>query len=191
MPHTGSLARCADSGPSAWSRRAVAATSASFGCDAAGRYMGIPGRESHARLRASGAGVKAMRPTERSPSRSGAVRAFGTAPATERAVRGPLAEDGSVAPREPYAPKSRARSGRIAGASGQRLDAGGAAGGCAKRLSISRLWSQRLRWDPAGILGVHQPCLGRQSMSVARVTEIISASDQSFEHAVQEGVQRA
>ena len=28
-------------------------------------------------------------------------------------------------------------------------------------------------------------------MSVARVTEIISASDQSFEHAVREGVERA
>src|SRR5690606_10889712 len=121
----------------------------------------------------------------------GAVRGAGTAPASERAVGGSLAEDGSVATGEAYAAKSRAGSGRIAGASVQRLDAGGAAGGCAKRLSISRLWSQRRRWDPAGILGVHQPCLGRQSMSVARVTEIISASDQSFEHAVQEGVQRA
>jgi hypothetical protein len=29
------------------------------------------------------------------------------------------------------------------------------------------------------------------TMSVARVTEIISASDQSFEHAVREGVERA
>jgi dodecin len=28
-------------------------------------------------------------------------------------------------------------------------------------------------------------------MSVARVTEIISASDQSFEHAVKEGIERA
>jgi hypothetical protein len=28
-------------------------------------------------------------------------------------------------------------------------------------------------------------------MSVARVTEIISASDQSFEHAIQEGIARA
>jgi dodecin len=33
--------------------------------------------------------------------------------------------------------------------------------------------------------------IGRQPMSVARVTEIISASNQSFEHAVTEGVERA
>jgi dodecin len=52
---------------------------------------------------------------------------------------------------------------------------------------------RRLAWPPGfGRMGRRSTTNGRgAAMSVARVTEIISASDKSFDHAVKEGIERA